>query len=203
MTMARSYAALLSQLRGDAPALTEHATAATELCARYGFVYYADWATILRAWADRALDDGAAGRIDRAVARLVELQALLRRPYYLWLLADVHRAAGRRDAALATLAEALAAANTNAEHWWTPEIHRLTGELTTDPEAADALLERALATASAQASHALALRAGISIVRRHPDRRDLLATLLAATPSPNERERSEATELLATPQLAN
>ena len=196
MTLARSYAAILSQLRDDIPALNEHATAAAELCARYDFVYYAEWPTILGAWADRATDDGAAERLEHAMDRMVQLRAPLRRPYYMWLLADVHRSAGRTDSALATLAEALAVADANAEHWWTPEIHRLTGELTTTPEA-DAHLERALATARTEASHALALRAGISIVRRHPDRRDLLATLLASTPSPNERERSEAAELLA------
>ena len=128
---------------------------------------------------------------------MTELRAFLRRPYYLWLLADVHRAAGRHDAALATLSEALAVASSNGEHCWTAEIHRLTGELTPTPPDADVHLEHALATARAQASHALALRAGISIVRRHPDRRDLLATLLAATPSPNESDRSEAEELLA------
>ena len=128
---------------------------------------------------------------------MTELRAFLRRPYYLWLLADVHRAAGRNDAALAALTEALAVANANGEHWWTAEIHRLTGELTTAPLDADAHLERALATARGQASHALALRAGISIVRRHPERRGLLAALLAATPSPNERERTDAEELLA------
>ena len=91
----------------------------------------------------------------------------------------------------------MAVANSNGEHWWTAEIHRLTGELTTTPVDADAHLERALATARAQTSHALALRAGISIVRRHPDRRDLLAALLAATSSPNERDRAEAEGLLA------
>ena len=62
--------------------------------------------------------------------RMGELRAYLRRPYYLWLLADVQRAAGRNDAALAALTEALAVANANGEHWWTAEIHRLTGELT-------------------------------------------------------------------------
>ena len=204
MTLARSYAAILSQLRGDIPALRDHAAAAAELCVRYDLAYYAEWPTILRAWADRATGDGSAERIERAMSRMDDIRALLRRPYYLWLLADVHGAAGRREAALATLAEALTVANTNGEHWWTSEIHRLTGELTTIPEAADAHLERALATARTQASHALALRAGISIVRRHPDRRDLLATLLAETPSPNERERSEAATLLLEPQqLAN
>ena len=203
MTLARSYAGILSQFRDDTPALTEQAGAAAELCARYDLAYYAEWPTILIAWADRATTDASAERIDRALARMDELRSFLRRPYYLWLLADVHRAAGRRDVALATLGEALAVADRNGEHWWTAEIHRLTGELTTYPEAADAHLDRALATAQAQASHALELRAGISIVRRHPERRDLLATLLAATPSPNERERLEAAELLAPARTTN
>jgi DNA-binding SARP family transcriptional activator len=203
MAIAHDYAAILSQLRDDSPALIVHAEAAADLCARYDFAYYAEWPVILSSWAVRVTDDSAAERIEGALDRMAQLRSFLRRPYYLWLLADAHRAAGRRDAALATLAEALAVADANGEHWWTPEIYRLTGELTANPEAADAHLERALATARTQASHALALRAGISIVRRHPDRRDLLATLLAATPSPNERERSEVAALLASQQLTN
>jgi hypothetical protein len=203
MTIARSYAAILAQLCDDVPALVENAAAAADLCARYGFAYYAEWPTILTTWAYRTTGDGSAERIERAVSRMDDIRALLRRPYYLWLLADVHRAARRNDAALATLAGALQLANANGEHWWTPEIHRLTGELAARAEDADAHLERALATARAQGSHALALRAGISIVRRHPERRDLLTTLLAATPSPNERERLEAAELLAPARTVN
>ena len=197
MTIAHAYAAISSQLRDDTPAILEHARVAADLCDRYDIAYYAEWPVILSAWANRARDDGAAASIERAMDRMAQIRATLRRPYYLWLLADVHRAAGRTETALATLADALAVANANGEHWWTPEIHRLTGELTPSAAEADAHLERALATAHAQASHALELRAGISIVRRHPDRRDLLTTLLAATPIPSERERSEADELLA------
>jgi tetratricopeptide (TPR) repeat protein len=197
MTIARSYAAILAQLCGDIPALSTHGVAVGDLCARYGFAYYPEWPTIFGAWADRDAADNAAARIEGALHTMNELKAFLRRPYYLGLLADVHRAAGRRDAALAALSEALAVANSNGEHWWTPEIHRLAGELAPTPEDANTHLELALATARTQASHALALRAGISIVRRHPDRRDLLVTLLAATASPSERERTEAAELLA------
>ena len=203
MTLARSYAAILSQLRDDIPALNEHAATAAELCARYDFVYYAEWPVILSAWANRATDDSAADQIERAMGRMVELRSFLRRPYYLWLLADVQRAAGRADSALATLAEALAVADANGEQWWTAEIHRLTGEITPNAEAARPHLDLALATARAQGSHALALRAGVSIARLDPDRRDLLATLLAATPSPNDRDRFEAAELLAQEQLMN
>jgi DNA-binding SARP family transcriptional activator len=202
-TIARAYAAILAQLRDDVPALREHSDAATELCDRYDFAYYAEWPTILRAWADRGSAEDSAERIVRAMGRMLELRAFLRRPYYLWLLADVHRSAGRRDAALATLAEALAVANANGEHWWTAEIHRLTGELTAPSEGADVHFERALATARTQASYALALRAGISIARRHPERRDLLVSLLASTPDPNEPDQAEANGLLRPARVTN
>ena len=65
MTIARAYAAILAQLCDDIPALIAHATAATGLCARYDFAYYAEWPTILRAWVDRDVTDDPAGRIDR------------------------------------------------------------------------------------------------------------------------------------------
>ena len=196
LTIARAYAMILSQLDGDMPSLREHAAAVSELCARYDLAYYADWPKILGSWADRETDEDSAARIERAIARMTTLRAMIRRPYYLWLLADVHRAAGRRDAAVAALDRALSIAEVNAEHWWTPEIHRAAGELLEREPEASARLRLAYETAVGQASHQLALRAATSIVRRDPGRIDLLATALAATPTPGDRDRSAALELL-------
>jgi tetratricopeptide (TPR) repeat protein len=201
LTIAHSYALILAQFRDDVPALHEHASAVGELCARYDFAYYEDWPTILGSWADRDTDEGAAARIERAIAKLTTLRAMLRRPYYLWLLADVQRAAGRRDDAIAALREALAVAEANGEHWWTAEIHRAAGELLEpDPEAGNRL-RLAYETAVGQASHQLALRAAISIVRRDPGQRDLLATAIAAMPELSERDRAVTEELVGQGRL--
>jgi len=195
-TIAHAYALILAQLRDDMPALREQASAVGELCARYDFAYYEDWPTIVGAWADRETDEGAAARIERALGKLTTLRAMLRRPFYLWLLADVHRAAGRPAAAIAALDEALAVAESNAEHWWTPEIHRVAGELLGPDQGGDARLRIAYELAVGQGSHELALRAALSIVRRDPGQRDLLATALAATPAPDDRDRAAARQLL-------
>jgi DNA-binding SARP family transcriptional activator/tetratricopeptide (TPR) repeat protein len=197
LTIAHSYALILAQLRDDMTALREQASAVGELCARYDFAYYEDWPTILGSWADRDTDDGAAARIERAIGKLTTLRAMFRRPYYLWLLADVHRAAGRRDAAIAALDEGLAVAEANGEHWWTPEIHRAAGELL-EPEPEAAIhLRLAYQTAVGQGSHLLALRAAMSIVRRDPGQRDVLATAMAAMPVLSEQDRAVTEELLA------
>ena len=54
-----------------------------------------------------------------------------------------------------------------------PELHRVRGELlselTPDDDAGSVALERALATAAGSGSHALELRALLSIERRHRD----------------------------------
>ena len=175
----------------------EHAAAAAELCARYDFAYYAEWPTILGrgrtaprtmvrpSGIERAMDqDGpSSGRCCGGPTTCGSWRTCTGRP-----------AARRR---LATLAEALAVADANGEHWWTA------GDPPTDRGADHDSLRTPTPPRACprdcphRGKPRLALRAGISIVRRHPDRRDLLATLLAATPSPNERERSEAAELLA------
>jgi DNA-binding SARP family transcriptional activator len=196
LTIAHAYASILAQLRDDTPALMDHAAEVRGLCERYDFAYYAEWPEILVAWARRESDDGAAERIDRAIGRLSRLRALLRRPYYLWLLADVHRAAGRRSQALATLDQALEAAEVNGEHWWTAEIHRAAGEvLDLEPETGRRL-RLAYDTATEQAGHGLALRAAISLARRYPDRRPLLAGALEAAPGPGDGDRAAARALL-------
>jgi tetratricopeptide (TPR) repeat protein len=201
LTIAHAYALILAQFRDDMPALREQASAVGELCARYDFAYYEDWPTILGSWADRDVDDGAAARIERAIEKLTTLRAMFRRPYYLWLLADVHRAAGRRDAAIAALREALAVARASGEHWWTAEIHRAAGELLEPAPEAGIRLRLAYQTAVDQASHQLALRAAISIVRRDPGQRDLLATAMAAMPVLSEPDRAVTQELLGQGRL--
>ena len=201
LTIAHAYALILAQFRDDIPALREHASAVVELCARYDFAYYEDWPTILCSWADRDTDEGAAARIERAIAKLTTLRAMLRRPYYLWLLADVHRATGRPAAAIAALGEALAVAESNDEHWWTAEIHRARGELLEPAPEAGHRLRLAYEIAAGQASHQLALRAAISMVRRDPGQGDVLATAMAAMPIMSGPDRADVEELVGQGRL--
>jgi predicted ATPase len=126
---------------------------------------------------------------------------MLRRPYYLWLLADVHRATGRPAAAIAALGEALAVAESNDEHWWTAEIHRARGELLEPAPEAGHRLRLAYEIAAGQASHQLALRAAISMVRRDPGQGDVLATAMAAMPIMSGPDRADVEELVGQGRL--
>jgi len=50
-TLALAYAALLHQMRRDTAQVRASAEAVVELCRRYGFAYYGDWAHVLMGWA--------------------------------------------------------------------------------------------------------------------------------------------------------
>ena len=197
-TFSHAYAAILSQIRGDAATMSGHTAITGELCDRYRFAYYGEWRTILDAWAARGSSAASAGRIEQALEDLQAIRAVARRPYYLSLLADVHRVAGHPEAARAALGAALSAADASSEVWWVPEIHRLIGELETGA-GAERELRLAVDLADRQGSRALALRAAISLVRLIPDSRPLLGRIFGGVPDPDARERADAEVLIGTP----
>lgn len=201
-TVSHAYAAILSQIRGDTAAMSMHTAIAGEFCDRYRFAYYGEWCTILEAWAARGSSPDSADRIERALEDMEAIRALARRPYYLSLLADVHLAAGRPDVARAVLGEALSTALASGEAWWAPEIHRLLGELDVG-EAAEREFRLAIDLAGRQGNGALALRAGISLARRDPEARQLLATILDSVPDPDTRERADAEGLIGAPAASS
>ncbi|HEX5465329.1 MAG TPA: AAA family ATPase [Candidatus Limnocylindrales bacterium] len=163
--MAHAYAAVLHQFRGDVDGLRHHAEIAMELCSRYAFAYYGEWAEMMVAWADRSLRADSVERIERALAHLQAERAEARRPYWLTILAEAHLAAGRPEAAAAVIDAALATAHDNDDRWWLPEIHRLAGELRRGPDG-EGHLRAALAVAREQGSTMLAGRARASLRAR-------------------------------------
>ncbi|HSM05490.1 MAG TPA: hypothetical protein VK858_12810, partial [Longimicrobiales bacterium] len=117
--VARCYEALFHQLRGDVEAVTEAAETAHTLCSAHGIVYYRAWATILSAWA-RGVTGSASESLAEAERGLSEFLAtggLVRKPYYLGLVADLHGRAGDIATGLRVVREAIRVARETEEIW--------------------------------------------------------------------------------------
>jgi predicted ATPase len=100
--------------------------------------------------------------VQTGLERLQAQGALIRRSFYLSLLAEAHLSAGDRDAAAAVIDAAIATAEAHEDRWWLPELHRLRGSVS-DGEAARAHAEAALAMARRQGSRLLERRAEDSL----------------------------------------
>ncbi len=171
LAVALGYAAVTHQLAGDRAALADDLAELTQLCERYDFAYYREWAVVLRGW----VEGGPGGRAlaSAGVERLRREGSLARMPYWLWLVADLHRREGDLRSAAAVLDAAGAAATEQEDRWWLAEILRTRAAL--DPPArAHARLLDAADLATAQGSATLGERC----------RRDLVA-FADAEPAPN------------------
>lgn len=155
LAVALSYAAITWQLRGDRSELRRTVVELGALCARYDFGYYREWGLVLDGWCRGGREGVDLAR--RGVANLVADGALLRRPYWLALLADLLDGVGERDAARATLDDAAADARARDEVWWLPEVLRLRAAYDT-PDAAVTRLREAADLATAHGSAALLRR---------------------------------------------
>lgn len=150
--VALAYRVLTQQFCGDRADLAGTLAELGELTRRYGFVYYSEWVPVVGGW----LEGGQAGirRVRTGIDTLLREGALARMSYWLWLLADAQRAAGDVAAAVATLHAAEAYAVQHDDVWWLPEVLRSRAQLAA-PEAAEALLDRAVRLATAHGSQAL------------------------------------------------
>src|SRR6185503_17670244 len=111
-------------------------------------------------------EDGLAG--------MRETVAVLRRPYFLTMLAEAHGVGGDVRAGLAALDEAFAVMEQTDERWWEAEQHRLRGELfmqAGDRDNATASFQTALAVAQRQQARSLELRAATSLAQLQEARR--------------------------------
>jgi tetratricopeptide (TPR) repeat protein len=123
LAVALAYAGITFQMRGDRAQLRRAAAELGELCARYGFGYYREWALVLDGWCR-----GGRQGVDLArqgIGNLVAEGALTRRPYWSALLAELLVQVGDRDGARDTLDSAAADARDRDDVWWLPEVLRL------------------------------------------------------------------------------
>jgi hypothetical protein len=114
LTVTLAYGCVTHQLRHDLPALRDAAGELRELCDRYGFAYYREWALVLDGWS-RTGEQGI-GLAQQSIASLKAEGAYARMPYWLSLLAHLLANDDRPGAARDTLDAALAAA---ASRWST------------------------------------------------------------------------------------
>ena len=149
LTVALSYAAVTHQVVGNLTSLPDILVELTELCEHYDFAYYRHWATVLTGWAA----GGATGLRDarRGIESLTHEGSLARMPYWLSLVADLHRRQGNIAAAIATLDAAAAFATEHEDRWWLPEVLRARAALDPHP-GPDRRLEQAAALAESQLS---------------------------------------------------
>jgi tetratricopeptide (TPR) repeat protein len=164
LAIALAYGGITHQMRHDLPALREAVGELRDLCDRYDFAYYREWALVLDGWSR----DDAQGPdlVRRGIANLRSEGSFARMPYWLSLLADLSARHGNPDAARATLDAALAAGTARDDLWWLPEVMRMRAVHDEDPAAGVAGLRAAARTAAAQGSAGLLRRCERDLSRR-------------------------------------
>ena len=153
--LALAYAAMTHQMRHDLPELRNVIGDLRQLCDRYDFAYYCEWALILDGWSR----EGASGAdlVRRGIGNLKSAGAFARMPYWLSLLADLSAQDGQPGDARATLDAALAAGRVHDDVWWLPEVMRMRAAYD-DEQAAVARLLSAAQMAAEHGSVALLRR---------------------------------------------
>jgi predicted ATPase len=88
-------------------------------------------ANIVTGWAEAAEGNAAAGlaQLRSGLDEMNRMEAQLRMPWYLALLAEVQGARGAIGDALAGVSAGFAFAGRNRETWALPELHRVEGNL--------------------------------------------------------------------------
>ena len=147
LAVSLAYAAVTYQLLGDRGAARAAVVELRELCRRYAFAYYNEWAVIVGGWVTGG-DPGVA-QMRAGIARLRAQGSFARMAYWLSLLADGLVGSGRPEEARAVLDAAQAVGRLRDDVWWLPEVLRLRARLEPGP-AGLALLEAAVVGAAAQ-----------------------------------------------------
>jgi tetratricopeptide (TPR) repeat protein len=155
LAVALAYAGITHQLRGDATGLFDTVGELCDLCERYKFAYYREWALVLAGWS--RMDAAGIELAQRGVDNLTAAGSFARMPYWLSLLADMAARNGRPEAARATLDAALVAGQARDDLWWLPEVMRMRAAYD-DEQAAVARLHAASRMAATHGSATLLRR---------------------------------------------
>ena len=153
--VALAYGGITHQMRHDLPELRKTVDDLRQLCDRYDFAYYREWALILDGWSR----PGASGidLVRRGIRNLKSESAFARMPYWLSLLAGLSARDNRPGAARAALDAALATGRSHHDMWWLPEVMRMRA-VYDEEQAAVARLLSAAQMASQHGSTALIRR---------------------------------------------
>jgi ATP/maltotriose-dependent transcriptional regulator MalT len=123
LAVALAYGSITHQMRHDTSELRDTVGELRELCGRYGFAYYREWALILDGWSRP--DESGIDLARQGIANLKAAGSFARRPYWLSLLADLLARHGRLGGAQAALDAALIGGKERDDLWWLPEVTRL------------------------------------------------------------------------------
>jgi predicted ATPase len=186
---ALSYLSILHQLCGDWRAAQAAAAIAHRLCVEHDSPYYLAWNNFMQGWALTAQERVEQGieQMEQSLADLQAVQAGLRRPYYLGLLAEAYGKVGRIKDGLRLVEEALAQAHRQEQLVYEPDVHRVQGELLrlegAPAQEVETCLHHALETARQQEAKLPELRAATSLAHlyREQGKRDAAQHILAAT----------------------
>ena len=168
---ALSYLSMLHQLRGDTHAMQETTATAHRLCVEHDIPYYLAWTTFLQGWAmaENGHVNQAMSQMEQSLADLQAMQAGLRRPYYLGLLAEAYGTAGRIEDGLSLLTDAIAIAAEQEQNLYEPDLHRVRGELlwkrNSPYDAIEACFRQAIDVARQQEAKLMELRATTSLAQ--------------------------------------
>jgi predicted ATPase len=172
LAFAQFWAAWVSQVRRDVPAVHEHAEAAIALSTEQGFPLWAATGTSLRGWALAMQDQGEEGmaQVRQGIAAWRATGAALFVPCFCTWLAEVADHLGYTADGLQALAEAYTLVEQHEERYWEAEVCRLRGVLLlqqpgTSQAEAETWLQRALDVARRQQAKSLELRAAMSLAR--------------------------------------
>jgi class 3 adenylate cyclase/predicted ATPase len=170
LAFARFWAAWVSQVRRDVPAVREHAEAAVTLATEQGFPLWTATGTSLRGWALAMQDQGEEGmaQVRQGLATWRVTGAALFVPCFCTWLADVAAHLGHTADGLQALAEAHTLVEQHDERYWEAEVCRLRGVLLlrqpeTPQAEAEACFQRALDVTRRQEAKSLELRAAMSL----------------------------------------
>jgi len=168
---ALSYLSMLHQFRGDRRAVQESTATAHRLCVEHDIPYYLAWTTFLQGWAiaEKGHVNQATSQMEQSLADLQAMQAGLRKPYYLGLLAEAYGTAGRIEDGLSLLADAIAIAAEEEQNLYEPDLHRVRGELlwkrNSPHEAIEACFRQAIDVARQQEAKLMELRAATTLAQ--------------------------------------
>jgi hypothetical protein len=155
LAVALAYLAITDHMLEDEPGIRAAVDELCDLCERYNFAYYREWALILSGWSRPGPKGLELARL--GVDNLKSEGSFARMPYWLSLLADVQHRAGDDAAAAASLDAAVVSGQAREDVWWLPEVMRMRA----------ALEEGAAKTDRLQAACEMARRHGsIQLVRR-------------------------------------
>jgi predicted ATPase len=170
LAMARSLAAQVDHLRGDAEAARAEANQVIALGREQGFVFFIAWANLLAGWAVAKLGntEQGIGQIREGLESWRSTGARFYVPHWLALLAEALHDGGQDDEALAVASEGFTEVLHTGQGFGESELHRLKGEVYLvrgELQAAEACLRQAIDVARRQSARWFELRAATSLAR--------------------------------------